>query len=67
MKVQIEADITNWRIKNKHWNKWNVLADCLYRINMRGGGIGAMITNISMIDIGVNNDDVNKGMEIEQE
>jgi hypothetical protein len=41
--------------------------ECILRLTERGGAIGACITNIEAIEEDLNDDDVNDGMEIEEQ
>ncbi len=52
----MEVDLGNWGIKNLR-NKLLALADALYRLTFRDGGIGANIINIENFKVDLADDD----------
>ena len=64
LQAQIEADVGNWRIKNRGNNLAALLAIALLRLTVRGGAIGSCIQRIDEIYLGVDNTDVNDGVGI---
>ncbi len=55
----------NWRIKNRN-NLHNTLAHALYKLTLRGGGIGANIHNLDELNQDLQPDDVNDNYNLEE-